>query len=405
MVAPRQATDVEQVPMLSSVERSMPEAGSAATPLGVPDAEIHRAVHGLMGIPIDAVLLDDALKSIAIAIERQTPTLISTPNLSFLTTSLHDPEFRRSLMLSAFCPVDGMPLVWISRLIGVPIQGRVAGSDIFQKLRTSRLLNRPIRVFFLGGQPGMAEAAAAAINAADTGMRCVGWLNPGFGSVEEMSTPEIIDRINASNADFLVVSLGAQKGQKWLLLNHHRITVPIRSYLGAVVGFQSGKLRRAPPLVRKLGFEWLWRIKEEPYLWRRYWRDGWVFLRLLLGRALPLVAINARRRWTGGAAASLVAHSQSLPTHTLVTLTGAAIATQVETAVASFPAADDYSKDVWVDLSGVSHIDARFFGLFLMLWKKLDQQGRRLCFVGLNRSTRRLFRLNAFEFLLDPQGA
>ena len=81
-------------------------------------------------------------------------------------------------------------------------------------------------------------------------LRCVGTLDPGFGSVDEMSRDQIIDEINASQADFLAVSLGAKKGQLWLHRNHQRLTIPIRVPLGAAINFQAGKVKRAPPRLR-----------------------------------------------------------------------------------------------------------------------------------------------------------
>ena len=66
-------------------------------------------------------------------------------------------------------------------------------------------------------------AASRALNGQPSGLYCVGWLYPGFCSAEEMSRDDIIDNINSSGADFLVASLGAQKGQLWLQRNHHRL--------------------------------------------------------------------------------------------------------------------------------------------------------------------------------------
>ena len=94
-------------------------------------------------------------------------------------------------------------------------------------------------------------------------------------------------------ADFFMAALGARNGQLWLQRNHSRLQIPIRAHLGATINFQAGSVKRAPRMMQKLGVEWLWRIKEEPSLFRRYWHDGWVFLGLLFTRVLPL-AIYAR---------------------------------------------------------------------------------------------------------------
>ena len=248
--------------------------------------DLSRDVYGVLGIPIDAVNLNGAVERIGEAICQDAPYLVSTPNLNFLVSSQHDSEFRESLLRSDLCPVDGVPIVWISRLLGIPITMRVAGSDIFDRLKLEK--RSSVKMFLFGGPEGVAEAASRVLNAQSSGITCVGSLYPGYGSIEEMSSDTVIDAINASGARFLVTSLGAQKGQSWLLHNHHRLRLPVRSHLGAAINFQAGLLRRAPLFVRRFGFEWLWRIKEEPYLWRRYLQDAVVLLRLMVTSVLPL---------------------------------------------------------------------------------------------------------------------
>ena len=181
-----------------------------------------------------------------------------------------------------------MPIVWIARLLGLPIENRVSGSDLFEELRTAERGARPLTVFWFGGAAGVAAVAAEKINGKSAGLRCVGSIDPGFGTVEEMSRDALLNPVNASGADFLVVSLGAKKGQLWLQQNRDRLRSPVRAHLGTVVNFQAGTLRRAPRYLQAWGLEWLWRIKEEPYLWRRYWSDGCVLMALFMKRILPL---------------------------------------------------------------------------------------------------------------------
>jgi N-acetylglucosaminyldiphosphoundecaprenol N-acetyl-beta-D-mannosaminyltransferase len=187
-----------------------------------------------------------------------------------------------------------MPIIWIARLMGIPIKKRIAGSDIFEALKTEYGASHPLKAFLLGCAEGVAAAASRALNGQPSGLYCVGWLFSGFGSADEMSRDDIIDTINSSGADLLVASLGNQKGHLWLGRNHHRLLIPVRAHFGASLNFQAGTVRRAPLIVQKSGLEWLWRIKEEPYLWRRYWNDGAVLLRLLFTRVLPCAV------WRGG---------------------------------------------------------------------------------------------------------
>ena len=234
----------------------------------------------LLGLPFDAVTLDQACDRVMTAIQERQRCFISTPNLNFVINAQRDPGFAKSVMLSDLNLADGMPLVWAAKWLNIPIPERVAGSTLFDELVKRADPSRPLRVFFFGGDTGVAEKAASVLNDRSEAVICCGYHDPGRGDVESMSTPEIIDKINASNADFLVVSLGAKKGQEWILNNLKHLEVPVVSHLGAVVNFVAGNVKRAPALWQKLGLEWLWRILEEPYLWKRYASDGVAALRM-----------------------------------------------------------------------------------------------------------------------------
>src|SRR5262245_49951407 len=209
--------------------------------VAIDTSDLARDVYCVLGMPIDAADMAATLDKIDEAAKKGQPTLISTANLNFLANSLADFEFRDSLLRSDFCTADGMPIVWLARLLGLPIRQRVSGADILDELR-AKSGRRKLRVFFFGGADGIANSARRILNRENSGLTCVGTFNPGFGSVEDMSSSAIIAAINASNADFLIVALGAAKGQAWLLHNHHRLRAPLRAHLGAALNFQAGAL-------------------------------------------------------------------------------------------------------------------------------------------------------------------
>lgn len=252
----------------------------------------------LLGLPFDRVTMDDAVRQVLEAVRTRRRLFLSTPNLNFLVAAQRDPAFRASVLDSDLSLADGMPLVWMSRLLGTPLPERVAGSSLFERLRDEPRPAGvdPIRVYFFGGPPGAAEAAARRLNGQGGGMVCVGFESPGFGTVEDMSGEEVIARINAAGADFLVVALGAEKGQAWIQRNRSRLQAPVLSHLGAVVNFAAGTVSRAPVWMQRAGLEWVWRVKEEPRLWRRYAGDARALASLLLRRVLPdALALRARR--------------------------------------------------------------------------------------------------------------
>jgi N-acetylglucosaminyldiphosphoundecaprenol N-acetyl-beta-D-mannosaminyltransferase len=239
----------------------------------------------VLGLPFDVIDLDGAEARLREAVATRTRLFISTPNTNFVVAARRDTAFRDSVLHSDLSLMDGTPLVWVARLMGIPIPERVSGSDLFERLNMPGA--PPLKVYFFGGPPGVAAQASTNLNARCGPLQCVGHDEGGFGSVEDMSSDDVIARINASGADFLVVALGAGKGQAWIEHNLRRLTVPVVSHLGAVVNFVAGSVKRAPPWMRRSGLEWLWRVKEEPRLWQRYASDAAVFLRLIAFFVLP----------------------------------------------------------------------------------------------------------------------
>jgi len=359
--------------------------------------DLSRDVYGLFGIPIDAEDRVSVLRKIAIAADAERSFLVSTPNVNFLVQSQGDAAFRESLLQSDHCCADGMPIVWISRLLGLPITERVSGSDLFETLRSEESSSRPLKVFLFGGGEGVAETVCGLLNARPSGIRCVGALNPGFGTVEDMSESAIIERINRSGADLLAVFLSAQKAQFWLHHNHDRLSIPVRGQFGATINYQAGTVRRAPLMFQRLGLEWLWRIKEEPYLWRRYWTDGLSLIRLVVTRALP-IAIDLA--WQRRLDKDLSLSQRKEIDLAIVGLVGFATTEHVTKCIAFFRSILIERSDIAIDLSQTRAIDPRFFGLLLMLRKELKKGGNNLTFTDVSASALRSFRLNGFEFLL-----
>lgn len=366
-----------------------------------PSDDLSRNVFGVLGLPLDVLDIQDLLQQIDYVVGARTPFFLSTPNVNFLMTSRSDPEFRESLLMSDLCPVDGMPLVWIARLLGIPLRERLSGSDIFDALKSRESVEHKLKVFLFGGSEGVAATLCKKLNQEASGVTCVGVLNPGFGSVADMSSDCIFHNINSSNADLLTVFLSAQKAQAWLLRNHDRLEIPFRAQFGATINLQAGSVKRAPISLRKLGLEWLWRVKEEPYLWQRYWNDGFRLLSLFVTCVLPLAIGNLLSR-RSRLDDRLTINRIEEPESVLIELSGSAITRHIEAATTCFRSALEARKSILIDLSRVNAIDPRFFGLLMMLRKRSVRQGSGLELVNASARTRKAFQLNGFEFLLSP---
>jgi len=359
--------------------------------------DFDRDIYCLLGLPFDAVNMAGAVRRVSKAAGQRTPCFLSTPNLNFLIACQTDAEFRDSVINSDLCIADGMPLVWIARLLGIPIRERVAGSDLFEQLRKGT--SAQLSVYFFGGMEGVAEVACRRLNAKSSGLVCAGYETPGFGSIEDMSSDESIGKINASGADFLVVSLGAKKGQAWIEHNRARISAPVISHLGAVVNFVAGTVSRAPRWMQRVGLEWIWRIMEERGLWRRYFNDFLALLRLLVTRVLPY-ALFLRRHPPSQAELAAAAVQISERAHASNIYCQGAWSTQnIDRLRPGFKQAAARSCDIELNLEQVTYVDSAFIGLVMLLYKHQQSLGKRLVITGLTQRIDEIFRWNGAAFL------
>lgn len=357
-----------------------------------------RDVRCILGLPFDVVTLAGAERQIRQAANERRRCLLSTPNLNFAVQCLDDHEFRSSILQSDLNVADGWPLLLVGWLMGCPLPERVAGATLFESLCSTS--GPPVNIYFFGGPEGVAMRACERVNASARGVKCVGYHAPGYGSVEQMSSEDVILRINAANPDFLVVSLGAKKGQQWIMRNRSRITAPVVSHLGAVVNFAAGVVRRAPAWVQRSRLEWLWRVLQEPALWRRYFRDGLAFLRILLVNVVPL-SLHLRMRSGAdltGAQLGVEESSEAV----LIRPTGAWTLQNVELLRSVFRQFATDSRTLSVDLSASTYADSAVLGTLCLAygWRQMNDQGWKI--VGITPGVRRLFRFAGAEYLLRP---
>lgn len=358
-----------------------------------------RPVVCLLGLPFDAIDPEQAVAAVREAVRQRRRCMLSTPNVNFLVAAQKDDDFRESVLASDLSIADGMPIVWLAGMLGLPIRARVAGSDLVEALAETKGV-APIRCFLFGGQDDAAERACRRLNQSGGGLECAGALNPGVGSADDLSQPEFIAQINATTADFLIVSLGAQKGQAWIMRNAPALETPVISHLGAVVNFLAGSVRRAPVWLRRCGLEWLWRIGQEPALAWRYLRDGLALIWLVLARVIPLALLQARSgdlRRGGGSIREQSSDAESIRFQ----LRGALGDPNLAQLRAAFTQAVASQRRVDLDFSEVTYIDATFTGMLMLLRKHCIQQGQILVCEQLPRRVRKILRLQGADYLLD----
>lgn len=355
----------------------------------------------LLGLPFDVLTLADTVHRVRTAIARREPCWLSTPNLNFLIAAAKDPGFRRTVLLSELSVADGMPVIWLARMLGLPLSERVAGSDVFEALHEAAS-NHTVKAYFFGGPEGAAELACQSVNQNNSGLRCVGFQSPGFGSLDSLSSDDTLQRINEANPDFLVVSLGAQRGQAWIERNRHKLAVPVIGPLGAVVNFEAGTVRRAPPAWRRIGLEWLWRIVQEPALWRRYANDAAALLPMLWRQVLPLAWARWRRDRSPQTLEVQIGPGEDGAR--VLRLSGACSADSLARLRDACRQALSVPGPVEIDLSEVSEIDAEAMGTLLMLQSVQLRRGLPCQVVKASTSARRRLLQHGCADLLGPSG-
>lgn len=369
-----------------------------------PGPDFSREVYCILGLPFDLVDVQQACARMHLASKERRRCFLSTPNLNFVIACLQDLQFRETVLQSNLSVIDGMPIVWIARALGLPFTERVSGSTLFDALRSTAGRNGvdPMRIYFFGGLPGVAKLACEKINADRSGMQAVGYETPGFGTVEEMSSPETIAAINQSGADFLVVALAARKGQQWVQRNRDALQVPLMGHLGAVINFVAGTVSRAPVWVQKTGLEWAWRIKEEPALWRRYWNDGRTLLKLLWSVVIP--AARAARRPAPAAAQFDAAGMELKLDHgtSELLLSGAIGQPNIGRWRSLLAQAAQGQGPVVLDCAQLTWIDSAAVGSLILLYAACMAAKRPWAIINPSASLRRQFELMCAQYLLEP---
>jgi N-acetylglucosaminyldiphosphoundecaprenol N-acetyl-beta-D-mannosaminyltransferase len=193
-----------------------------------------------------------------------------TVNVDFIRIAARDTEFRDVLNAADLAVADGMPVVWLARLRGIPVPERVAGIDLVDDC-CRIAARRGVGVFLLGAAPGVAEAAGRVLVARHPGLRIAGSYAPPFGPHSAAETEKMLAAIRSVGRCVLLVAFGAPRQDLFIARHLHELDVVVAMGVGCTFDILAGQVRRAPTWMQRLGFEWAWRMAMEPgRLWRRY---------------------------------------------------------------------------------------------------------------------------------------
>ena len=234
-----------------------------------------KGVSRLFGIPVARVTEAEAVgRIVSLAKERRgkRAAFVATLNVDFVANAVSgwpfggNDELWGYLRNADFVTADGMPIVLLSKMLGMALPERVTGADMVPQI-CRRCAEEGLSVYVLGGDRDVLDEAFAKMDIPN--LKIAG-LDPAFVKLD-VDQPEIVERINAAKPDILFVALGNPKQKLWMGRNKAKLDVGAMIGVGGTFNFLAGRVKRAPRWMQKSGLEWVYRIVQEPgRLWRRY---------------------------------------------------------------------------------------------------------------------------------------
>lgn len=237
----------------------------------------------MMGCKIDNFTMEETLQKVEEFIHSGRPHQHVVVNVDKLVKAERDTELRRIINDCALINVDGMPVVWASRLLGKPLKERVAGVDLFEALMR-RSADKQWRVYLLGAREEVVSEVKRLYELKYPGLTVAGYRNGYWSEAEE---PGVVAEITAARADLLFVAISSPKKEHFLGQYQGQMKVPFAMGVGGTFDVAVGRVKRAPVWMQKSGLEWFYRFLQEPRrMFRRYFIEDMAFIRLFLKEAL-----------------------------------------------------------------------------------------------------------------------
>lgn len=232
-----------------------------------------------LNCPMHLLTMEETLDLAAEAMSEGVPLHHTVINVAKLVTMQTDEELYRDVSEADLINIDGMGIVWGARLFGISAPERVAGVDIMENM-FQLCAKRGFRPFLLGAEPSVLEAVCRRLEKELPTLEVAG-CHDGYFAPEAES--EITSEINASKADCLFVAMPTPRKERFLRRYRDRLAPSFVMGVGGSFDVYGGKVQRAPSWVRRAGFEWAFRLYQEPRrLWRRYYTTNRKYLQLLL---------------------------------------------------------------------------------------------------------------------------
>jgi len=236
------------------------------------------------GVAMDALTIEETVREIDVRISTGQFTQHVVVNVAKLVQMQNDLELAAAVRACDIVNIDGAGVVFGARFLGLHVPQRVAGIDLFYRLlaygeQTGR------SAYFLGAIPDVIEEAVAKIRSRFPNLSIAGYHHGYFWDDEDAMVREI----ERSGADMLFVGIGSPLKERFIDRWRSDLGVLFAMGVGGTFDVVSGRVKRAPVWMQKVGMEWLFRLAQEPRrMWRRYLTTNARFAGMLLLERLRL---------------------------------------------------------------------------------------------------------------------
>ena len=235
----------------------------------------------ILGVGVSSLDIPAAVSAIEQWISRRERQYVCITSVHGIIESQYDESLRRIHNNAGMVTADGMPLVWVSRLMGFHRTNRVYGPDLMLAV-CERAQQRGFSHFFYGGGPGVPQRLIERLSRLYPALRVAGSYSPPFRPLTSEEDRLVVEQINSSGADIVWVGLSTPKQERWMAAHVEKLNAPVLVGVGAAFDFNAGLKRQAPQWMRKSGLEWTFRLATEPRrLWYRYLKSNPAFLFLI----------------------------------------------------------------------------------------------------------------------------
>lgn len=232
----------------------------------------------ILNVGISAIDMNDARSLIENAIMKRQKEYICVCPVSTIMECKRDKMVLESVNSASLAAPDGMPSVWIGRMLGYKNIKRVYGPELMQEICDVSEKNG-YKIFFYGSSANILNKLKEKLNKKYPALVISGAYSPPFRQLTKEEDDKIVEEINNKHPDIIWVGLGSPKQDLWMYQHRDRINAPLMIGVGAAFDFLSGVKPQAPRWIRNNGFEWLFRLITEPNrLWRRYLIDNPLFI-------------------------------------------------------------------------------------------------------------------------------